>query len=659
MIRHHVRDSWDDAVCDKEGLGELRIENVDFSKGLPEAFGKLPSGCDVILRNCKVGPLPAAAMAGEGKLKLSFEYCTGKFEPLKKQALLEGTGRIEMIVYKRDSGRRDKAWGYIRSLGDDGVGDPELRKWAFDLRARGAKEIAPPARVEHLRLMTFSAKPVRMAALEFLEAHWPNPIEQAPEKASFFLAGKPIYHAAKELKERITARGYKVVTKPEKADYALLLDQPKDKLQQALDANLPIALEQHLKVHLDASEGPAAALSEAQEGRLADLLLDKDPKTVAWALGMLASVELTTDVLTSLVLTMMFSPEAKNRKAAKLHLLGHAPEALVNHFRTDRRQYASLADGGKLRNLAHEMERLGLNGPQFALGLLHCICVQRDNGYLSDEVLIAVLDWPETLEQAFRSLSSLQRVSLPRMKGSFWPHMHELTECRTLRVVGGKHTSTDHMDELVAMPKLETIEYWVSPARLDLLAPLAGKLQGLEARGAPSELTSVEPLANFEQLRMLSIGHTEVTDLSPLAGLPLVNLQVGETKVSDLSVLRELPELQYLNISRCPVTDLEPIRSLSKLRGLYLSHIPVQHWSVLGSLPELQNLDLWGQQVDFAAFPVMPKLERISMPWCKVTNLSALGQQPALRYISATRMDADPADVAAFRAANPQCQLSV
>jgi len=658
MSRHTVRGTWDDAICEGFSEPQLYVQGIDFSQGLPEAFAKLPSGCEVFLRDCKVGPLPEAAKAGEGKLKLTFEYCSGKFAALKKDALLNGTGRVEITVYG-SSGRRDKAWGYIRSLGNDGVGDPELRQWAFDLRSKGAKALTPPVRVAHLQLMTFSAKPVRMAALEFLEAGWPNPMAQAPEKAAFFLAGKPTYHAAKELKERIKACGHKVVTKPEKASYALLLDQPKDKLGRALEAELPIALEKHLKEHLDAAEGPAAPLSEAQEGRLADLLLDKDPKTVAWALGMLGGVELTTEVLTSLVLAMMFSPEAKNRKAAKLHLLGHAPEVVVNRFRTDRRQYASLADGGKLRKLALEMERLGLNGPQFALGLLHCICVQRANSYLSDEVLTVVLQWPETLEQAFRSLSGLRQVYLPRMKGSFWPHMRELTECRELRVGGGKHTNTDHMDELLAMPNFEKLEYWVSPARLELLAPLAGKLEGLEARGAPSELRSVEPLSNFEKLKMLSIGHTEVADLSPLAGLPLVNLQVPETKVADLSVLRELPDLQYLNISRCPVTDLEPLRSLSKLRGLNISHIAVEDWSVLANLPELETLDLWAQAIDFADFPVMPKLTRLHMPWCKVTNLSALGQQPALRYVSATRMDTDPAEVAAFRAANPQCQLSV
>lgn len=651
---------WNDAACQTEGLRWLSVNDCDFSAGLPLGLSKLPGGVEVTFRHCKLGPFTPEALQGEGKLTLRFQYCEGgDFHALREHAIVHGLGRCELEVFQEDAYERDKSWQTVYSLGPDFVGDEDLRHMGFGLRRYGHRALKAPATPAHLELMRWSRKPIRTQALEYLEAHWPNPIEQRPDKAAFYLMGKPTYHALGDLKEAMAAAGFRVVTKPDKATHALLLDQPKDKLQMALDAGLPIALEQHLKPHLEAAAEPALELSAHQGENLAEMLLNADMAVVASALELLRSVELSAEVLTNLVLVMMFCEDKKLKKAARLHVLGHAPEAVVNRFQADRRNYGSLTDGKKLLKLAKEMEGLGLDGAQFSRGIVTMICVHGRNGYMSDEVLTAALHWPQNNAQVFKQLASAAEVYLPPLKGAFPAGLSDLASCTRLRVQG-RHKSADNVDELARMPKLHTLEYWCMPARLDLLAPLQDTLRGFEFRGQASQLTTAEELGRFRKLEVLSMGNTQATDLSPLAGLPLRRLAINEVPVTDLGFLETLGGLDHLNLQRVPATDFSPLRALTNLgAGLDLGFCKMTDLSLLEGMQSLRSLSFWGQSLDLAQLPVLASLESLNMPHCRVEDLLPLTRQPKLRSISATRLAATPEAVAAFRAAAGHIHLHV
>jgi hypothetical protein len=97
------------------------------------------------------------------------------------------------------------------------------------------------------------------------------------------------------------------------------------------------------------------------------------------------------------------------------------------------------------------------------------------------------------------------------------------------------------------------------------LSPLVGMpLKDLECNGCP--IVNLTPLHGMS-LYILLCHRTSVNDLSPLKGMPLTKADFGETKVTDLSPIRNAP----LNELRCdfdPKRDTEILRSIKTLEKI-------------------------------------------------------------------------------------------
>lgn len=629
---------WNDAVCDNADLRWISVDGVAFPEGLPLALAKLGAGVEVTFQHCSFGSFPQAALRGTGKVILRFQYCEGDFNALREQGLLHGLGRCEAQVFLDYAYERDGSFKLLYSMGLDFAGDAEMRSMGFALRRGGT--LAGPATSKHLALMTWSRKPIRQNALAWLEKNWPNPLPDAPEQLTVWLMGSAVYHAQKELKERIAERGWKVTTRPDKADVAVLLDNPKDKLQRAVDAGLPILLEQQLKAHLDAAAEPGLELTEGQTDGLAAMLVNPDEGVVEAALALLKSVQLDVEVTTALVAVMMFHRDKGIRKQAKQHVLGHAEPALVERFQKDRRNYNALTNGKKMLKVAKEMEALGLQGAVFGRYVVRLLMAGGQE-YLSDEAMLVPLCWPENLPGVWDELAHLKRVYLPDLKGAFWPGMDRLQACEVLRC-RGKHTRPDHVEDLTRLPQLHTLEYWVRSADLSLLAPLQSTLRGLDFRGAVTGALSPTELGKFRKLERLSMGNTEIVDIGPLAGMPLTWLQMAQTPVTDLSPLRQLPGLTGLNLSRVQA-DFSPVSSLSKLVSLDLSFTRLDDLSFLSGLQSLESLSFSGQALDLAPLAGLPSLRSLRVARCQLSNGEALAECPNLVEVTAYGMDGDRA----------------
>jgi len=70
---------------------------------------------------------------------------------------------------------------------------------------------------------------------------------------------------------------------------------------------------------------------------------------------------------------------------------------------------------------------------------------------------------------------------------------------------------------------------------------------------------------------VLTLGQTEIADLSPLSGMPLTGLHISSPNVTDISPLKGLP-LTSLSLTRCcRLTDLAPLRGM-RLKSLVIDN---------------------------------------------------------------------------------------
>jgi eukaryotic-like serine/threonine-protein kinase len=169
-----------------------------------------------------------------------------------------------------------------------------------------------------------------------------------------------------------------------------------------------------------------------------------------------------------------------------------------------------------------------------------------------------------------------------------------------------------------ALASLERLNCAANASRrsqLSDLSPLAGMpLTSLDCEF--SEVSDLSPLEGSPLTRLWCY-RTHISDLSPLTGMPLTELNVAETNISELSPLAGMG-LTYLNCGGTNVSDLSPlagmpltrlecrntnVSDLSPLKGMPLRRLgieetPVRDLSPLRDAVSLQSFDCWGLDAD-------------------------------------------------------------
>lgn len=129
----------------------------------------------------------------------------------------------------------------------------------------------------------------------------------------------------------------------------------------------------------------------------------------------------------------------------------------------------------------------------------------------------------------------------------------------------------------------------------------------------------------------LDLSETNVTDLTPLQGLPIERLGLFKTNVADLSALRGMP-LKYLQLSITPVADLEPLRGMP-LQELRLFRTRVSDLSPLQGM-SLERMELGYTKVtDISVLRGMPLTEAAFLNCPALTNVSPLADCKELQTV--------------------------
>ena len=124
-------------------------------------------------------------------------------------------------------------------------------------------------------------------------------------------------------------------------------------------------------------------------------------------------------------------------------------------------------------------------------------------------------------------------------------------------------------------------------------------------------------------MQWLSLDHTSVPDLTPLAALTeLQTLDLSQNSVTDLSPLRPLTGLQVLYLDRTSVADLTPVAALTGLQRLFLGQTSVTDLTPLAALTGLQWLDLRQTSVtDLTPLVALAELQSLDLRQTSVADL--------------------------------------
>ncbi len=112
----------------------------------------------------------------------------------------------------------------------------------------------------------------------------------------------------------------------------------------------------------------------------------------------------------------------------------------------------------------------------------------------------------------------------------------------------------------------------------------------------------------LRNLTSLDLYHSQVSDLTPLAGLRnLTNLDLIGNQISDIKPLANLHNLTFLSLTKNQIVDIKPLAKLSKLTFLGLSQNQISDIKPLADLHNLINLNLDKNKITEETCPVQPK----------------------------------------------------
>ena len=162
-----------------------------------------------------------------------------------------------------------------------------------------------------------------------------------------------------------------------------------------------------------------------------------------------------------------------------------------------------------------------------------------------------------------------------------------------LKTLGAQLLPVTDLSPLEGMPLTGLdLYHTIGVTKLDALKGMP--LEGLNLQDVP--VKDLASLKDMSTLRSLQLVATDVSDLSPLAGLKLTDLMLGGNQITDLSPLKGLP-LKRLHFSGTGVRDLRPLQGMS-LDDIRLNPKNItQGLDILSGMKSLKTIGTEGNKV--------------------------------------------------------------
>jgi len=189
---------------------------------------------------------------------------------------------------------------------------------------------------------------------------------------------------------------------------------------------------------------------------------------------------------------------------------------------------------------------------------------------------------------------------------------------------GGSEIAQRASALLAALEGADTTPREIDPA---VLAAAVRRVQ--EANPQAGNLSSLYDV-NDEGIELDLSSNPELSDITPLRGLPLTKLNLAKTRVRELEPLRRMP-LRFLNLSDCPVDDIGALEGMP-LEELNLSNCRVKNMRPLKDAP-LNTLMLPNNPVDIVGVLADLPLKKLDLSGCMIEDFRPLRHMP-LEWLS-------------------------
>lgn len=290
----------------------------------------------------------------------------------------------------------------------------------------------------------------------------------------------------------------------------------------------------------------------------------------------------------------MFSYHPAVWKACKAGLVKHAEAGVGAFIKGERRKYAEIEDPKKLQRVLTDLAGVGVDPVAVAEEAVRFQAARDES--VSPALLGAALAVGASSERIFGHMAGVYTVHLPKLK-ALPAGMSALRGMGELSILSESFKSAANVGELARIPQPFFLQLSIRKVQLKLFEACKDNVSGLGFVDSASALEDLSPLRGWSKLARLKINGTDVTDLSPLAGLPLTHIDLSNTGVADLSPLASTPLTSLtFQFARQPV-DLSPLvadgsRSRETLTHVALWGSRVVSLKVLEQCPNLAEVRL-------------------------------------------------------------------
>ena len=175
------------------------------------------------------------------------------------------------------------------------------------------------------------------------------------------------------------------------------------------------------------------------------------------------------------------------------------------------------------------------------------------------------------------------------------------------------------------------------------LTPLAG-LENLESLSIiKSQVSDLTPLVGLENLRILKLYENRISDITPFADL--INLEVlvlGRNQIADISPLAGLVGLQVLELNANLLTDISPLQGLVNLKELQLEANQIEDISSLTGLVNLKGLALESNQIaDISPLQGLVNLKELHLSRNKIIDFTPIYGLAGIEVLTLGRISLD------------------